>query len=511
MTSNSPIVADLPVVESFSLKVARLCQMLSTLLLFFYALAAPHSIAGSQGGFLAAAFFFILGRALAKDWSFKRTPLDMPFLGLFLFATLSSAFSYEPYISVKGLRNLAFFSAFYLVLVKANDLGTVRKLALVLILSCLANVGLTFYQKAVGQGIRVDVMHSHSHLDRSGIEQGDVLLTANGRMLHSIEDLYEVIKDGSLESRVKFEIRRGEMPLTLELTRKRLRPKKADEGLGIEVSAARDFRAHGFYNHYATYAEVLQLIASIYYGMLLACPKRRLQLLLAAGAIAVTAALIFTATRAPLFGLASSVLVMVFMAGRGFKRIGAKRLIVVSLMLIALSVGIYAIAEWRGVGILDRKDGSLTWRLQVWQEGLGLIARDPILGIGRGSERLHWQEWGLYQHGELPPGHFHSTPLQVAVWWGLPALACLLVLMYRIVATLARGIYRQFSAGQQNWWAYGLVLGGLGAVCGFNLSSLVHFNFGDGEVIMTLWLVVGLAFAALDQNQTFLQEPRATK
>lgn len=511
MNPDSPILAGSRT-ELASMKIARLCQTLSTLLLFFYALAAPHSIAGSQGGFLAAATFFIIGHALSRDWSFRRTPLDLPFLGLFLFATLSSAFSYEPYVSIKGLRNLAFFSAFYLVVAKATDRTTVRRLALVLIVSCLANVGLTLYQKAVGQGVKVDVMHKHSHLDRSGIEQGDVLVTADGQMLHSIQDLQEIIQNGSPESRVKFEIRRGEMPLTLELTRKRLQPKQAEEGLGIEVSVARDFRAHGFYNHYATYAEVLQLIASIYYGLLLACPRRKLQLLLGAGAVAVTLALIFTATRAPLLGLVFSALIMVFLEGRGFERIGGRRLIVVALVLIALAAGVYAISKWRGVGMLDRSDGSVAWRLQVWQEGLGLIARDPLLGIGRGSEKLHWREWGLYQHGELPPGHFHSTPLQIAVWWGLPALACLIVLMYRIITTLIKGIYK-FPAGRERdkvWWEYGLVLGGLGAVCGFNLSSLVHFNFGDGEVTMALWLVVGLAFAALE-SQTFLPEVQATK
>ena len=29
----------------------------------------------------------------------------------------------------------------------------------------------------------------------------------------------------------------------------------------------------------------------------------------------------------------------------------------------------------------------------------------------------------------------------------------------------------------------------------FNVSSLVHFNFGDGEVVMAFWLLTGLVFA----------------
>ncbi len=43
----------------------------------------------------------------------------------------------------------------------------------------------------------------------------------------------------------------------------------------------------------------------------------------------------------------------------------------------------------------------------------------------------------------------------------------------------------------------GVVLGALGALTGFCVSSIVHFNLGDGEVAMTLWLVLGAAFSGI--------------
>ena len=46
-----------------------------------------------------------------------------------------------------------------------------------------------------------------------------------------------------------------------------------------------------------------------------------------------------------------------------------------------------------------------------------------------------------------------------------------------------------------SWPFRGIAYGGLGAIAAFNVSSLVHFNFGDGEVVMALWLVTGLVFA----------------
>jgi hypothetical protein len=43
--------------------------------------------------------------------------------------------------------------------------------------------------------------------------------------------------------------------------------------------------------------------------------------------------------------------------------------------------------------------------------------------------------------------------------------------------------------------AWGISIGVLGALVAFNVSSLVHFNFGDGEVVMMFWLLTGLLFA----------------
>lgn len=498
--------------ESFFAKVARLCQYVSTVFLFLYALAAPHSIAGSQGGFLISAFFFLLASLLDKSWLVRRTGLEIPFFGLFLFATLSSAFSYEPQLSVKGLRNLAFFSAFYLVMAKATDRVTIRWLALTLMLSCLVNVGLSFYQKALGQGLKIEVMHPHSHLDRSGLLAGDVLLKANGENLDSLEELYNIVEKSPQNARIRLEIRRGELLLTFEFTKKRLLSKRSSgaESFGLEVTPARDFRAKGFYSHYATYAEVLQLIASLYFGILLTCSNRKLQLILGILAISVTTALIFTATHAPLFGLVCSVLVQILILGKQTKPsiLKSKKFAIAALAFIAMIIGIYAVAVWRGVGIVDPNDGSLSWRLQVWKEGLTLIARDPILGIGRGSEKLHWKEWGLYNDGKLPPGHFHSTPLQVAVWWGLPALGFLVLLMYKIISTLIKNLTKH---PPKDWICHGIVLGSLGGVCGFCTSSFVHFNFGDGEVIMVLWLLVGLAFSTLYLEEQTLRSSNVTE
>ena len=46
-----------------------------------------------------------------------------------------------------------------------------------------------------------------------------------------------------------------------------------------------------------------------------------------------------------------------------------------------------------------------------------------------------------------------------------------------------------------DWIERGVVLGALGGMCGFFTSGLVHYNWGDSEVVMIFYLIVGLTLA----------------
>src|SRR5262249_112269 len=77
---------------------------------------------------------------------------------------------------------------------------------------------------------------------------------------------------------------------------------------------------------------------------------------------------------------------------------------------------------------------------------LGIIKDHPLVGIGKGSEAKLRSSLELYGGGRLPPGHFHSSLIQIATWWGLPALmfygsmvALLLLMARRVPSSLRRG------------------------------------------------------------------------
>jgi len=108
------------------------------------------------------------------------------------------------------------------------------------------------------------------------------------------------------------------------------------------------------------------------------------------------------------------------------------------------------------------------------------------------SIKAHWREWGMFDHGRLPWGHMHSNLLQIALERGVPALILWLVLLFIYARTLWR---RLRSGATMPWLERGILLGAFGGLAGFLTSGLVHYNWGDSEVVMVLYMIMGLAFA----------------
>jgi O-antigen ligase len=109
----------------------------------------------------------------------------------------------------------------------------------------------------------------------------------------------------------------------------------------------------------------------------------------------------------------------------------------------------------------------------------------------------------MFDNGRQPWGHLHSTPLQIAFERGVPTLLVWLAWIFiygRMLWRLARGRVIE------NWVERGLVLGAFGGLVGFVVGGLVHYNFGDSEVVMIFYFIMGLTLAAERFNRV---APRA--
>ncbi len=122
-----------------------------------------------------------------------------------------------------------------------------------------------------------------------------------------------------------------------------------------------------------------------------------------------------------------------------------------------------------------------------------LLCEHPWFGVGMNTIRDAWWKFDLAAYRQGTRSHFHSTPIQLAVDLGLPALAAWVALMGVFWCVLAMMVRR--AREQKDVTVHGLALGLLGGTSGFLLSSLVQYNFGDSVVVLLFWFLAGVAAA----------------
>ena len=479
-----------PELPSRGVRVFVITQYIISFLLLMYAIFLPHSIALTQGAYLIGLGAWAVQLAATRRLNVKRSHIDIALFGFFACCVVSSFLSYAPLVSIKGLKSPAFFFAFYFVSNRVRSIRFAGFLALAMVLSCLVNVGYSAVTLAKGRGLQIDSINPNSPFADDGISTGDIIVEADGEVVNSPEDLMRIIDSQRGRLRIKLQRKDSAMETSIPRQSIMMAGGAGFERLGITTSPGRNFRIEGFYSHYETYAEVLQLIAALAIGMLIAIPNKRsgTAVFLSVVIPILTVTLILTSTRAALAGLSLSVAIMALAASN-------RRVVVAAFasVVIVLPLALVAVERARGISVFDTEEGSTAYRLEVWREAFGIIKDNPLVGIGKGSEGKLKESLGLYDDGKLPPGHFHSTPVQIAVWWGLLGLIFYYTFMTIFVVNTWRLI--KLVSHDNQWRLRGIALGGLGALVAFNVSSLAHFNFGDGEVVMAFWFLTGLAFA----------------
>jgi O-antigen ligase len=464
--------------------------------IFLIAVFAPHSIAATQTAWLLGLFFWLLRFAFHPRPALFRSPLDYLLLGFFVLSGVSGVFSYSPIISIGKMRAASLFTIVYLVAQNVRTLRLAHLLALTLIGSCMANVFLTAGQLVLGRGVKVQgvsaasplakaVFHTRTVIQPTPIVNGDTVWEVDGRPVGSPDELAAALAGGSETAKVR--IYRVEWMPELEVPRgSLLAGNNALDQLGVAGwTRGRDWRATGFYGHWVTYAEVLQLIASLALGLLLALRRKKswagLLLLLAVAGLVF--ALGLTVTRASWIGFAISAALMLALS------VSRRTLLITGACAIPIVLGgLILLQQKRNVGFIDAKDQSTSWRETVWREGFQLLVNKPrhlLVGVGMDSIKGHWREWGLFDKGRIPIGHMHSNLLQIALERGLPAL----ILWLLLLGVYARMLIKMVRADDN----YGIALGALGGLAGFFISGLVHYNWGDSEVVTVLYFIMGLS------------------
>lgn len=482
--------------HSLSAKWLERAAFLSILLM---ALSAPHSIAATQTAWLVGLVCWAARMFIKPRPAFRFRWIDAALLSFVGWTILSSFLSYEPAISLDKLRGVGLFLILYLVTCNLRSMRAVVLVAAVLITSCMFNVVLVPLERIVGRGVEIYGVRPDGAFAKAGLANGDAILKVNGKKVSTPEEiLAEITKTESAslllhrpDSYPSRTIRRVDLPQAATVF----------DSLGFESwKKNHKWRAMGFYGHFTTYSEVLQLVGSLVLGLLIAgffaairtnipgtAPADRLfskrNAILAICLVLISLALLLTGTRASQLGMMASAFAMVVSIGN--------RKLVFAMFLIAIPVslaGYLVIQQTRQPGETNE------YRKMMWRDGVRLATEKPrhlLVGVGMDSLKKRWPEWGLFDGGNMPMGHFHSTPVQLAAERGLPALMLWIAFLALLARTLWRGLKRSVNSIQS-----GIILGGIGGLVGFVTAGMVHYNLGDGEVAMVFYLIAGAALAA---------------
>lgn len=476
----------LPSADSSQTPAVRLSERVALLGFALYAVFAPHSIAGAE---IALALVGIgwLGRLLlTRQTGLKRSALDLP-IWLFLgWTILSAIFSAEPRISVPKLQSIAVVFLFYFTQAIVTR-RTAIMLAVLMIVSGVAGVAESVVDLARGRGVMIAELSTDSPFHELQMGVTDAVWRVNGIRIASVEEIDEAIRRRQAGERLPVSIikqgEHGERPGFIVTDEMKARSSPS----GIKsAGVTRRFRASGWTRHYETFSETLQILAQLALGFALAhlqrrsSPRRFVYLALAATALLATG-IVLAAMRTTLVALAIGAAVIALRAARG-----RARLIVAAVIVLTLAFGALAIWRTRTSGALMLEDHSASLRWQVAQVGLKRVMLHPVFGHGMDAVKNRWTEWGF-------PGtdmiHMHSTPLQIAFDRGLPALLFWLWLMATcwLMAARSEKLFRDLTDANR----HSLLLGATGAIAGFFASSLVNYNFGDAEVALVFWWLMG--------------------
>lgn len=475
---------------------------------FVLAAAAPHSIAATQIAWGTGLFLWAIRLLLSfpRRPVLFRSPLDYPLLTFFALTVLSSFLSYDPVTSIGKLRAASLFTIIYLISQNVRSSRTAKALVALLLVSCMVNVVYTIGERALGRGVKVQGMTDASPLRRAGLTETDTLLEVDGLRLRNIEELERNLNADAAAAHqgapAHIKIYRYEAYIVVNVARgEMLSGDTAAARLGVATwSRGRDWRASGFYDHYTTYAEALQLIASLVFGLLIACRRKFSTpgVLLSIALAGMSIALFLTVTRASWLSFLLSITTITLMSRN-------RRVLLLMALAAALVIpaGLYLLQQKRHVGFFDRHDASITWRQTIWHEGFDLLISRPrhmLVGVGMDSIKRYWQQWGLFDNGRLPMGHMHSTPLELALERGIPALIAWASLVFLYARMLFLLLWRRTRI--TDWAERGILLGALGGLVGFISSGMVHYNLGDSEVAMIFYFIIGITLVLEREART---------
>jgi putative inorganic carbon (HCO3(-)) transporter len=176
-------------------------------------------------------------------------------------------------------------------------------------------------------------------------------------------------------------------------------------------------------------------------------------------------------------------------------------------LVIVLPVALLLIAFLAPASIRERfssmlrpgKADSNQFRFVAWRTGLEMIRAHPWFGVGPEEVKL---QFNSYVPADIPRplpdgwyGHLHNIYLQYAAERGIPTMLLMLWMLGQILWDCLRRVWH-LPPGRSDLKF--VLHGAVAVVVATMIAGCFEYNLGDSEVLTMFLVVVGCAYAAMD-------------
>ena len=241
-------------------------------------------------------------------------------------------------------------------------------------------------------------------------------------------------------------------------------------------------RSPGFFNSPQTFGNYILLVLPVVFGLSFHSNNRREKRWLQLSGLIVLTAIIFSYTRGVWLGLIGGLIFMAILRSKKFL-LSVLTAIVVGCLLLTFIPSSKLTRRVVGTLTSERPVGD---RIYFWEGSLKIIRDYPITGLG-------WEGFGLVYpeykpaEGRQLVSNAHNNFIDMAVDSGLLGLGIfiwLLVTIYKV----GFQIFKKLEEG----YFKGIAWGFLGSLTAFLIAGLSQYNFGDSEVVMLFYFLLGM-------------------
>jgi len=241
-------------------------------------------------------------------------------------------------------------------------------------------------------------------------------------------------------------------------------------------------RSTGFFNSPMTFGNYVLLVFPMVIGLSFYSRTRRERRWLQLSGLIILAAIIFSYSRGAWLGIIGGLVFMAILRSKKFL-LSVLTAIIVGSMFLA----IFPSAKFtrRVVGTFKSKR-PVGDRIYFWEGSLRIIRDYPITGLGWEGFRIVYPEYKPAEGRQLVC-HAHNNFVDMAVDSGLLGLGIFIWFLITIYE-VSFHIFKELEDG----YFKGIAWGFLGSFTAFLIAGLSQYNFGDSEVVMLFYFLLGM-------------------